>query len=385
MGTRFLAPTVTVGAETMTLRVTPQNDSIVVQMTLQDLGFDSWFQERAPETGGFSVARVTAVHRERYLVRNERNEVSAELTGKLLYASESNVDLPCVGDWALVQYHNDDTLAIIHDVLLRKSFLRRKSPGKNIDYQMIAANIDAAFIVQSCDFNFNLRRLERYLVTVNEGNIQPVILLSKSDLVSESELEKQISDITSARIDATVIPFSNKTEAGLQDIRTMLQKGKTYCLLGSSGVGKTTLVNHFLGRDEFETAAVREKDGRGRHTTSRRQLIVLENGSLLIDNPGMRELGVMGADAGIEESFGDIQELAMSCKFSDCTHAKEPGCAIVASIKSGELDEGRYRSYQKLQRESAYHEMSYVERRLKDKKFGKMAKAIMEHKKKTKR
>jgi len=354
-------------------------------MTLQDLGYDSWFQEQAGDTADFSVARVTAVHRERYLIRNERNEISAELTGKLLFASDSNIDLPCVGDWVLTQYHNADTLAIIHDILPRKSYLRRKSPGKNIDYQMIAANIDAAFIVQSCDFDFNLRRLERYLVMVQEGNIEPVILLSKSDLLTEAEIEQRISDIKHARITSAVIPFSNTTGAGMDHIRRIMRKGKTYCLLGSSGVGKTTLVNRFVGREAFATGAVREKDGRGRHITSTRQLIVLESGSLLIDTPGMRELGVMGAEAGIEESFGDILELAESCKFADCTHTKEPGCGILSAIESGELDEGRYRNYMKLLRESAHYEMSYVERRQKDKKFGKMAKAIMEHKKKTKR
>ncbi|MCI0707397.1 MAG: ribosome small subunit-dependent GTPase A [Ignavibacteriae bacterium] len=354
-------------------------------MQLQDLGYDSWFQEHASTRDGFSIARVTAVHRERYLVRNERAEILAEPTGKLVYAMESNIDLPCVGDWVLVQYHNDDTLAIVHDVLPRRSFLRRKSPGKNIDYQMIAANIDVAFIVQSCDFDFNLRRLERYLVIANEGNIEPVIVLSKSDLVSETELQERIEAIRNAHISKTVIPFSNQSGAGMQDIHNAMLKGKTYCLLGSSGVGKTTLVNQLIGREAYATAAVREKDGKGRHTTSTRQLIVLDNGALLVDTPGMRELGVMGADAGIEENFGDIQAITEQCKFGDCTHTSEPGCAILAALESGELDEDRYRSYQKLQRESAYLQSSYLERRQKERKTGKLYKAIKERIKKTKR
>ena len=241
-------------------------------MELTDLGFDPWFQKKREELpqSGWSVARITAVDRNRYLVRNEKSEIQAEPTGKLLFFTDSGQDLPCVGDWVLVQYYNDDTLAIIHDVMPRKTFLRRKSAGKKVDYQMIASNIDYACIIQSCDFNFNLRRMERYLVMANEGHIEPMILLSKSDLISPEDLEKRISEIRQAGIGAKVIPFSNKTALGLETVRQILEKGKTYCLLGSSGVGKTTLLNHLLGREEFETNPVREKDGRGRYTMSRR-------------------------------------------------------------------------------------------------------------------
>jgi ribosome biogenesis GTPase len=348
-------------------------------MELAELGFDRWFQEKQQELQrpDCSVARITRVDRDRYLVRNEEIEVQAEPTGKLLFGADSSADLPCVGDWVLVQYHNDGTLAIIHELLPRKTFLRRKSPGKNVDYQMLAANVDTAFIMQSCDFDFNLRRMERYLVMVNEGHVEPIILLSKSDLVSAEDVEKRITEIRQSRIDARVIAFSNKTGVGLETVQGVFEKAKTYCLLGSSGVGKTTLLNHLLGGDVFETNPVREKDGRGRHTTARRQLTVLGNGALLIDTPGMRELGMMAVGDSIDDSFSDIHGLSKDCRFSDCTHTTEVGCAILAAVQRGELSEERYQSYMKLTRESAFHEMSYAERRKKDRQFGRMINTAM--------
>jgi ribosome biogenesis GTPase / thiamine phosphate phosphatase len=353
-------------------------------MELIDLGFDDWFREKneglmRPD---LDIARVVRVDRDRYLVRNELDEVQAEPTGRLLYSVESTSDLPCVGDWVRVQYHNEGSLAIIHQVVPRKTHLRRKSAGHNAEYQMIAANIDVAFIIQSCDANFNLRRMERYLVAANEGRVDPVILLSKSDLITQEELDSRIQAIAEARINARVIPFSNVTTNGLQEVRSALEKSKTYCLLGSSGVGKTTLLNQLFGREEFETTPVREKDARGRHTTSRRELTILDNGALLIDTPGMRELGMMAVGESIDESFSDIHDLAEGCRFNDCTHTSEVGCAILQALESGELAIERYESYMKLMRESRFHQMSYVERRKKDRQFGRMVKSIVKQAKK---
>jgi len=355
-------------------------------MRLVDLGFDSWFEEKREgmDSSDWNIARVTRVDRDRYLVRNEQSEVQAEPTGKLLFSADSSQDLPCVGDWVYVQYHNDGTLAIIHDLLPRKTFLRRKSAGDKVEYQMIASNIDVAFIMQSCDLNFNLRRMERYVVMVNEGHVDPIILLSKSDLVSAEDLAKRISDIREARIDARIIAFSSKTEMGLEEVKEVLQKGKTYCLLGSSGVGKTTLLNHLLGSEAFETNPVREKDSRGRHTTSRRQMTILDNGALLVDTPGMRELGLMGVGASVDDSFSDIHELSAKCRFNDCTHSVEAGCAILLAVQDGSLSEARYQSYMKLIKESKFHEMTYVERRKKDKQFGRMVKTTLQQLKKRK-
>lgn len=348
-------------------------------MELIELGFDHWFEQKREELGrpDCTVARITRVDRDRYLVQNDAGELRAEPTGRLLFSADSGQDLPCVGDWVLVQCYNDGSFAVIHAVLPRKSFLRRKSPGRNVDFQMIASNIDCAFIVQSCDFNFNLRRLERYLVMANEGGIQPIILLSKSDLVGPPDLERMITAIREARIDAPVIAFSNTSSDGLDILRRTLERRKTYCLLGSSGVGKTTLLNTLVGRELFETNPVREKDGRGRHTTARRQLIVLENGSLLIDTPGMRELGLIGADESIDNSFSDIHQLSVTCRFTDCSHTHEAGCAVLAALNEGSLDEARYLSYRKLMKESEFHQMTYVERRKKDRQFGRMVNKAM--------
>ena len=355
-------------------------------MELSDFGFDGWFQQKRDELKRpeLSVARITRVDRERYFVRNEQRESRAESAGKLLFSVDSRQDLPCVGDWTLVQYYNDGTLAIIHELLPRKSFLRRKTAGKKVDYQMIASNIDVAFVMQSCDYNFNLRRMERYLVMVNDGHIEPVILLSKSDLISAEDLERRFSEIRQARIDARVFAFSNTTGVGLQTLRQAMGKGKTHCLLGSSGVGKTTLLNQLLGREEFDTNPVREKDGRGRHTTARRQLSLLDSGALLIDTPGMRELGMIDVGTSIDESFLDIHELAATCQFKDCTHTMEVGCAILRAIEHGELAEERYRSYLKLMKESEFHQMSYAERRKKDKQFGRMINTAMKQMRKRK-
>ncbi|MCC6397456.1 MAG: ribosome small subunit-dependent GTPase A [Bacteroidetes bacterium] len=355
-------------------------------MDLSDLGFDSWFEEKRAGMGSsdWEIARVTRVDRDRYLVRNEHGEVQAELTGKLLFSADSSQDLPCVGDWVCVQYHNDGTLAIIHDLFPRRTFLRRKSAGDKVEYQMIASNVDVAFIMQSCDLNFNLRRMERYLVMVNEGHVEPVILLSKTDLVSAEDLEKRISNIREERIDARIIAFSSTTGSGLEEVKQALQRGKTYCLIGSSGVGKTTLLNHLLGSEAFETNAVREKDSRGRHTTSRRQMTILDNGALLVDTPGMRELGLMGVGASVDDSFSDIHELSAQCRFNDCTHTVEAGCAILLAVRDGSLSEARYQSYMKLVKESKFHEMTYVERRKKDKQFGRMVKTAVQQLKKRK-
>jgi len=348
-------------------------------MELSNLGFDTWFRQKREELlrPDCSVARITRVDRDRYLLRNEEGEMQGEPTGKLLFSTASSENLPCVGDWALVQYFNESTLAIIHDVLPRKTFLRRKAAGKKAEYQMIASNIDIAFVMQSCDYDFNLRRMERYLVMAKDGGIEPVVLLSKCDLISSEELDTRMSEISRARIGARVIAFSNISGTGLQTIKDTLERGKTYCLLGSSGVGKTTLLNHLLGREEFETNPVREQDGRGRHTTARRQLSILDNGALLIDTPGMRELGMIGVASSIDDHFSDIPVLSEHCRFNDCTHTSEAGCAILAAIESGELSEERYQSYMKLLKESEFNKMSYTERRKKDKDFGRMVKTAM--------
>ena len=349
-----------------------------IRMNLSDLGFDDWFEARVGDLPQreHSIARVTAVDRRGYLVRNECGEVPAELAGRLRFSAQSPVDLPCVGDWVAVQYYNSDTSAIVHGVFPRRTFLRRKCAGKNVDFQMIAANIDVAFIVQSCHYDFNLRRLDRYLVMANDGHIAPIFLLTKIDLISPDELEQTLAAIKQTGVTARVLALSNTTGAGLEDFRKVLVPGRTYCLLGSSGVGKTTLINRLIGHDTYETKAV-SGTGEGTHATARRQLILLDQGAMLIDTPGMRELGLVGATDGVDQSFDDIRDLAADCRYANCSHTQEPDCAVLKAVARGDLSDERYRSYLKLKKESDYHAMSYVDKRKKDRAFGRFIKSAM--------
>jgi ribosome biogenesis GTPase len=354
-----------------------------VSEIIKNLGFDKWFQDNIdPENlAEFEIARVIAVHKDSYIVSNGKNDVFAELLGKMTYSAVSPVDYPTIGDWVLVHFYDDDTFAIIHEILPRKTLLKRKTSGKNIDFQLIAANIDTAFIIQSLDSNYNLRRLERYLVMINESNIQPVVLLSKSDLLDTEEIANRVTEIHKIMPFLHVQPFSNENDSGLRNVKDLLVPRQTYCLLGSSGVGKTTLLNNLIGESIFTTKTVREKDSKGRHATTYRQLIKLDCEAMLIDTPGMRELGNFSVETGIDETFIEITELSKQCQFNDCTHVNEKGCAILKAVENGQVPEKRYQNYIKMKKESIYNEMSYLEKRQKDKQFGKLCKTVMMHKK----
>ncbi|WP_353114952.1 ribosome small subunit-dependent GTPase A [Nitratidesulfovibrio sp.] len=364
---------------------------------LQSWGFDPWFAAHAAEMAmeGCGFARVCAVDRGAYRIRGEGGEggeVPAELAGRLAYHTDSPVDLPCVGDWVTVQWHSDGTAGIIHRVFPRRTVLRRKTAGDGCGVQMIAANIDTAFIVQSCHYDFNPGRLERYLVMLADGGVEPVVVLTKTDLVTPDDLGNLLA-VVAAVTPARVIALSSVTGAGLDALRQALAPGRTYCLLGSSGVGKTTLLNQLTSgqagagglhghahvtRADRATRAV-SATGEGTHTTTRRQLTMLDGGALVVDTPGMREVGTVAAADGVDAGFADIALLAGECRYADCRHEHEAGCAVRAAVDRGELSATHYRNYLKLRKEAEFSEMSQLDRRRKDKAFGKMVKSVKKH------
>jgi ribosome biogenesis GTPase len=349
---------------------------------LENIGFGDWFRSRldAEKAAVHELARVVSVHKDKYSVSKGRGEIFAELSGNLFYTADSATSLPTTGDWVYADFYDDDTHAVIHGVGPRKSLLQRKTVGKRVDFQLIAANIDVAFIVQSADDNFNLRRLERYLVMVNESGITPVILLSKCDLMTPAEIDEITESISNIAPRVSVLPFSNLSGENINRFRSSLAPGNTYCLLGSSGVGKTTLLNSILDNGQFKTQPVSKKQSKGKHTTTSRELIRLENGAMLVDTPGMRELGNLSVATGIDETFAEILELSRKCKFGNCSHTSEKGCAISSAIAQGTLPEQRYKNYIKMQNESTFNDMSYFEKRKKDKGFGKMIKSAIRSK-----
>jgi len=354
-----------------------------VPMKIEQLGFNKWFLDRIDPTKliDHQIARVITVNKDSYTINNGEGDVSAEITGKLMFSADSPLDYPATGDWVIAQYYDKNSFAIISEIVPRKTVLKRKTSGKKIEFQLIAANIDTGLIVQSLDNNYNLRRLERYLVMINESDIQPIVLLSKSDLLPDNEVGKKVAEINALIPDIRVVPFSNKDNARLKLVKELLIPWKTYCLLGSSGVGKTTLINNLLDEVRLKTHSVREKDGKGRHITTRRQLINLKNGSMIIDTPGMRELGNFAVDTGIHSTFDDIAELSNQCRYNDCSHTQEQGCSILAALKDGIISQERYQNFVKLKKESAFYEMSFFEKKRKDKKFGKFVKSVMKEKK----
>jgi ribosome biogenesis GTPase len=354
-----------------------------VSMKIEQLGFNKWFFDEIDPTKliDHQIARVTTVNKDSYTIDNGKGEVSAEVTGKLLFSAYSPLDYPATGDWVFAQYFDNNSFAIISEIIPRKSILKRKTSGKKIEFQLIATNIDTGLIVQSLDNNYNLRRLERYLVMIIQSNIQPVVLLSKSDLLPVSEIDKKVDEIHALNPDIRVLPFSNEDNTNLKHVKELLVPRKTYCLLGSSGVGKTTLINNLLDGMRLKTHSVREKDGKGRHITTRRQLIKLKNGAMIIDTPGMRELGNFEVDAGIRGTFDEITELSNQCRYNDCSHTQEQGCSILAALKDGIISQERYQNFIKLNKESAFYEMSYLEKKRKDKEFGKFVKSVLKEKK----
>ncbi len=301
---------------------------------------------------GHLPARVIGERPPGVLVRDAfGNDRIAIVPGKWRHEARGRDDLPAIGDWLVIEIHELDGPVPIRFLFPRKSCLKRKAAGRT-EAQIIAANVDMGFIVTSLNSDLNLRRLERYLAVVWESGAQPAILLSKADLCSNAEaLVEQVAAIAPG---VPIIPFSSMTEDGSKQVEALLKPGGTFVVIGSSGVGKSTLVNRLHGSQVMETGGIRLDDEKGRHTTTSRELFLLSNGSILIDTPGMRELGLWEAQEGVSIVFEDIEEIAQRCRFTDCHHHDEPDCAIREALESGALDADRYASYVKVSRELAF-------------------------------
>lgn len=315
-------------------------------------------------------ARVIIQERGFCKIASEYGEKWAEVSGKFRHEAGAAADFPAVGDYCLALWPEDDSKAIITMLFPRRSCFSRKAAGKDRQEQVVAANIDYAFLCMALNNDFNLRRLERYLAIAWDSGATPIVLLTKKDLCEDIEKKLHRVERVAAGVDTLMI---SSFDASYTEVENLLEEGKTYAFLGSSGVGKSTLINRMMGEEILATNGLRNDD-KGRHTTTHRQLISLKNGAFVIDTPGMRELGVWDNQEGISATFSDIEELERQCKFGNCSHTSEPGCAILAALAGGILDEKRWESYQKLSVENAYAADGDSYLREKNEKFKKIAK-----------
>jgi ribosome biogenesis GTPase len=350
-------------------------------MTTADYGFNERIKKAVNELelNEFVIGRVVLEHKERYIVKTEKGEFDAEITGNLRFSAKNREDFPAVGDWvALILY--DSEFAIIHKILPRLSEISRQAVGRFGEKQIIATNIDYALLVQSVDRDFNINRLQRYLSICYASKVEPVIVLTKTDLVDANQIVEIVEKVKSRLDNVPVFPVSSENKNGFETLIKFIEKGKTYCLLGSSGAGKSTLVNNLAGKTTMLTNSISESTHKGKHTTTHRELIVLESGGIIIDNPGMREVGIVDSAEGVNTVFNKIITLSAKCKYIDCSHTSENGCAVLNAVANGDIDKNTYDNYLKMEREKNHFELSSAEKRKKDKDFGKMVKNYKKNK-----
>jgi len=356
--------------------------SEIIKTNIEGLGYGVFFEanRKKLKLDNFSVARVMVEHRGGYKVKNMDGEYIAKITGKQIFNALSREDYPVVGDWVAIKETNKEQ-AVIRGILPRKTIIKRKYSGKN-EAQVIATNIDVAFIVESVNEDYSLNRFERYFAITKSEGIRPVIILNKIDLISKEELNAKLTQIKDRFRNTDFIFTSTITNEGVGELKTYIVKGKTYCFLGSSGVGKSSLINRLLGKNIIKTENISIRADRGKHTTINREMYFLKNGGIVIDNPGMREIGMTDTGVDIDNLFDEITTIAEKCKYNDCKHIQEPGCEVLSALESGKLDANRYVNYIKLKKEAEHYEMTRFEKRDKDRQFGKFIKKTVEQLKK---
>lgn len=323
-------------------------------LNLEQLGWNEFFQQHFEALGSneWIAARVALEHKHMYRLYCEHGELLGEVSGKLRYGATAREDYPAVGDWVVCSARPEEGKATIHAILPRISKFSRKVAGSTTEEQIVATNVNTVFLVNALNNDFNPRRIERYLIMAWESGANPVVILSKADLCDD--VEAKVKEVESVAFGVPIHVISTVQQTGMENLNHYTGHGQTVALLGSSGVGKSTLLNYLYGEMKQEVKEVREKDDRGKHTTTYRELVLLPEQGIVIDTPGMRELQLWEADEGLGEAFEDVETIAANCYFTDCQHQNEPNCAIQQALQDGTLDAKRYQSYQKLQRELAF-------------------------------
>ena len=347
---------------------------------LQNLGYDSQLDTfiQSHDLADFEIGRVIRESKQKYIIKTQLGNFNGQISGKLMHEAKSRADYPAVGDWVAIK-QMEEREAIIHEILPRKTIIERQAIGRFGKKQTIAANVDTAFVLQDIAHDFNLNRLDRLIAIGFASKIQPVVILTKIDVEEKSELADKAAQIKKRFTDIPILFLSNKSMKGFSAIQQLIEYGKTYCFIGASGAGKSTLINNLVGEKVMLTKSLRGKSNKGQHTTSHRELFILKDSGILIDTPGMRELGIAESYKTLEATFEIIFTLSESCKYSDCTHLIEPGCAVRLALENNEIDQSYYDNFHKMKEEQYQFELN--KKGIKDKKMIKKIKADSKYKK----
>lgn len=347
---------------------------------LSDLGYNSQLDTfiQSQDLSDFEIGRIIRESKKKYIIKTQMGNFSGQISGKLRHEAKQRADYPAVGDWVTIKPKEEND-AIIHEILPRKTIIERQAIGRFGKKQTIASNVDTAFVLQDITHDFNLNRLDRLIAIAFASNIQPIVILTKIDIAEKAELATKTSQIKKRFTEVPILFLSNKSLEGFPEVQQIIEYGKTYCFIGASGAGKSTLINNLVGEKVMLTKSLREKSNKGQHTTSHRELFILKDSGILIDTPGMRELGIAESFKTLESTFEIIFTLSESCKYSDCTHLIEPGCAILLALENNEIDQSYYDNFHKMKAEQSQFELN--KKGIKDKNMIKKMKADTKYKK----